>query len=97
MFRLVVESEEQSIVLSNGYVAELRYNVFNKYWYYNLMDVEGNYIFYGMALKPDSCPTYRLTHDASIPKLVILDEARGSKEPYNPYVEIGGRLGLYEI
>lgn len=97
MFRLVVESEEQSIVLSNGYVAELRYNVFNKYWYYNLADVEGNYIFYGMALKPDACPTYRLTHNIEIPKLVILDEARGSKEPYNPYVEIGGRLGLYEV
>lgn len=97
MYKLVIASEEQTLTLNNNYSAELRYNVFNKYWYYNLYNQLGEAILYGMALKPNCCPAYHLTHNSEIPKLVMYDEAPESKEEYNPYVEIGGRLGLYEI
>lgn len=96
MYKLNIRSEEQTITLSNGYTAELKYNVFDKYWYYNLFDIQQTPVFYGMALKPDTCATRDLTRNENIPLLVMLDEVPDSKEAYNPYVEIGGRLGLYE-
>lgn len=96
MNKLIIKSEEQTIALRDGYSAELRYNVFNRYWYYNLIDPDGVYVLYGQALIVNSCPSYRLVRKG-VPMLVLFDEALGNKEPYNPFVEISGRLGLYEL
>ena len=97
MYKLSIASKEQNVTIGDGYTAELRYNVFGKYWYYNLIDSGGNYLFYGLSLKPFTNALYFTETSTNVPKLFVVDEAYGDKEPYNPYVELGGRLGVYTL
>lgn len=87
---LVVASEEQELVLLNGYSASLMFDPYYKRWYYNLY-------------KNDVCNKGRTLDTGTAALLRINDYSLGlvdklaSKEFYEPYVELGSRLGLVEI
>lgn len=95
MEQISVSSKEQTISLRDGYSAELFYNVFNKFWYYNLIGPDGSYLFYGISLIPDSFA--QNNYSGEYPKLFVMDITEGSNEEYNPYLELGGRLALFSI
>lgn len=88
---LVVASEEQKLSLPNGYSADIKFDPFYKRWYYNLY--QNNELLYaGIALNPDSAPLLDFTNYS----LGLIDKL-DSNVPYEPYSELGSRLGLIEI
>lgn len=93
MNEVIVESKEQRIVLKDNKVAHIKYNPFNKYWYYDMYDSEGNIIAYGMALKPNTFATNK----QQVGGLALIDRLPNDKSEYNPFVELGGRLMLVEL
>lgn len=93
MNELVISSEEQTISIRDGYKAQIKYNPFNRYWYYNLINPDGVVVAYGLALKPNTYATYKM----DFPGLALVDRLQGDKTEYNPFVELGGRLMLVEL
>lgn len=93
MNEILVESKEQRISLKNNGVAHIKYNPFNRYWYYDMYDEFGNIVAYGLALKPNTFATNRL----QLGGLAVIDRLSGDKTEYNPFVELGGRLMLVEL
>lgn len=88
---LSVGNEEQTIFLSNGYTAVLRFDMIYKRWFYDLYR-DGEIVFAGIALVPDSRPLYNMSEVS----LGLVDFSDDKKE-YEPYSELGARLGLMEI
>lgn len=88
---LVVGSKEQTLDLGEGYIAEIRFDPFYKRWYYNLYkdDVA---MYSGVALNPDTLPLNKFTTYS----LGLVDKLK-TKDPYEPYNELGVRLGLVEV
>ena len=88
---LSISSEPQSMNLANGYVAELRFDPFYYRWFYDLYK-EGELLYAGIALTPDSCGLLNIS-DAAIGMLDTENPA-GDYEPYNA---IGTRLMIIEV
>lgn len=88
---LIVASEEQSLALLNGYSATLMFDPYYKRWYYNLYK-DSELVFAGVPLDPDTAALLGM----SAYSLGLVDKV-GTKEFYEPYVELGSRLGLVEI
>lgn len=88
---LVVSSKEQKLTLNNGYTAEIKFDPFYKRWYYDLYQYN-ELLYAGVALNPDSAPLMDFT-DYSLGLIDKLD----TKPDYEPYSELGSRLGLIEI
>lgn len=88
---LSVINEEQTIYLQDGYTAEIRFDMVYKRWYYNLYK-GGELLYAGVSLTPDSKPLDKI----SSVSLGIIDFSDDKKE-YEPYAELGARLGLMEI
>lgn len=88
---LVVASEAQILNLSYGYRAEIMFDPIYKRWFYNLY--EGDELRYaGISLEPNTAPLKGFTNYY----LGCIDKI-SSKEFYEPYVELGNRLGLMEV
>lgn len=88
---LVVASQEQKLSLSNGYTADIKFDPFYKRWYYDLY--QNNELLYaGVALNPDSTPLLNFTNYS----LGMIDKLDNTAF-YEPYCELGSRLGLIEI
>lgn len=88
---LVVASEEQTLSLQNGYIAQLFFDPIYKRWYYNLY--QGNVLRYaGIALDPDTFALEGMNNYY----LGCIDKI-DSKEFYEPFDELGSRLGLMEV
>lgn len=88
---LVVASEEQLLALLNGYNAEIFFDPIYKRWYYNLY--EGTTLKYaGIVLDPDTFPLLNFS-DYFLGCVDKLDD----KEAYEPYLELGSRLGVLEV
>ena len=88
---LVVSSDEQVIALSDGKSARLYFDPFYKRWYYNMYDNENNIMYAGIALNPDTMPLQNI----SPYYLGLIDKMDdGFYEPFN---ELGSRLGLLEV
>lgn len=108
---LVVNSEEQKLTLLNGYVAFIKFDPFYKRWYYDLY--QGDELkFAGVALNPNTIPLSKFTNYSLglIDKLSDADYYYSSGDEnfpyqnvlrhdkfYEPYLELGGRLGLLEV
>lgn len=88
---LIVGSQEQTLTLLNGYVADIRFDPFYKRWYYNLYN-NNELVFAGVPLNPDTFPLEGFTNYY----LGIIDKV-DDKLPYEPYNELGSKLGLLEI
>lgn len=88
---LSVTSKEQIIYLRDGYVVTIRYDMIYKRWFYDLY--KGTELLYaGLSLKPDTAPLSGIS-DVYVGLIDFGDD----KEQYEPYSELGGRLGLVEI
>lgn len=88
---LIVSSEEQTLKLSGGYSAKILFDPYYKRWYYNLYN--GNAIVYaGIPLDPNTAPLAGFTdyYLGCVDKLA-------NNEPYEPYDELGSRLGVIEV
>lgn len=88
---LVVGSKEQSVVLSNGFVADIKFDVFYKRWYYDLYE-NGELRFAGIALNVNTVPLFNMS-----PVSLGLVDVVGDSEEYEPYNELGTRLMLVEV
>ena len=88
---LVVSSKEQRIDLYNGFYIRLFFDPIYKRWYYNLYENE-KLKFAGIALNPDTRPLHNFTG-----YYVGLIDKITDKIGYEPYNELGARLGLLEI
>lgn len=88
---LVVASEEQALTLLNGYTATLMFDPYYKRWYYNLYK-DGELLYAGVPLDPDTAALLGY-NDYSLGLVDKLDD----KTFYEPYLELGSRLGLVEI
>lgn len=88
---LSVASEEQTLALLNGYKANIFFDPYYKRWYYNLYN--GDVLVYaGFVLDPDTASLLGFS-DYFLACVDKLD----SKEMYEPYNELGSRLGLLEV
>lgn len=88
---LVVTSEEQKISLLNGYAAFIKFDPFYKRWYYDLYQGE-QLKFAGVALNVNTLPLVTFTNYS----LGLIDK-QNKNTFYEPYLELGGRLGLLEV
>ena len=88
---LVVSSEEQKLTLSDGYSADIKFDPFYKRWYYDLY-LNNEVLYAGVALNPDSAPLIQFTNYS----LGLIDKMN-DKLFYEPFAELGSRLGLIEI
>lgn len=88
---LVVESKEQTVVLSDGYSADIKFDVFYKRWYYDLYK-DGELKFAGVALNANTVGLYKMS-----PVCLAVIDIVGDKEEYEPYNELGTRLMLVEV
>jgi len=91
MNELLVSPEEQVIALSDGYSAQILFDPFYKRWYYNLLK-DDEILYAGIALTVDTRPLYKVTGYY----LGIIDKVSDNTF-YEPFSELGGRLGLLEI
>lgn len=88
---LIVASKEQELSLGNGYNASVMFDPYYKRWYYNLY--KNDVLLYaGMPLDPDTAVLLGIT-DYS---LGLIDKV-GTRVVYEPYAELGSRLGLVEL
>lgn len=88
---LIVASKEQRVDLYNGVYVQLFFDPIYKRWYYNLY--ENNELKYaGIALNPGSRPLHNIAS-----YYVGLIDKINDKTPYEPFNELGSRLGLLEI
>lgn len=88
---LIVASEEQKLALDSGHTADIRFDRIYKRWYYDLY--EGDTLLYaGVPLDVDTMPLNRIASYS----LMVIDKL-SNKETYEPYSELGSRLGLIEV
>lgn len=88
---LVVASEPQRLTLSSESYADIFFDPYYKRWCYNLY--EGNELKYaGFVLDPDTASLLGFTDNF----LACVDKL-DNKEQYEPYNELGSRLGLLEV
>jgi hypothetical protein len=88
---LKVGSKEQKILLSNGYSADIKFDVFYKRWYYDLYK-DGELKYAGIALNVNTVGLFNIS-----PVSLGLIDIVGDKEEYEPYNELGTRLMLVEV
>ena len=88
---LSVGNEEQTIFLSDGYTAVLRFDMIYKRWFYDLYK-DDEIVFAGVSLIPNTRALYNMC-----PVSLGLVDFSDDKEEYEPYSELGARLGLMEI
>lgn len=91
VYQLTVSSEEQNIVLTGGYSAEILFDRCYKRWYYNLYK-DGDLVAAGVALNPDTAPLFGYFDDS----LGLANNIKKGVE-YEPYDELGVGLLLMEI
>ena len=91
IYSLEVGSNEQTLTLLDGHVAQLFFDRCYKRWYYNLYYMD-ELVAAGIALNPDTAPLLGFTSES----LALLDLGN-KKEEYEPFVELGQRLNLLEI
>lgn len=88
---LTVSNEEQGILLPNGYSVVLRFDMIYKKWFFDMYN--GDEIVYaGIRLEPDA-----MALDGIFDAYVALVDSVGTKEEYEPYTELGGRLSCVEV
>lgn len=88
---LIVASEEQTLTLQDGYTAQIFFDPIYKRWYYNLY--KGAELRYaGIVLDPDTFALENMTGYY----LGCIDKI-DAKEFYEPFNELGSRLGLMEV
>lgn len=88
---LLVQSKEQTIFLQNGNSVMIRFDMIYKRWFFDLYGPNG-LVYAGIALNVDTIPLLGITNIS--PGLADLS---ASKEEYEPYSELGGRLALLEV
>lgn len=88
---LNVESKEKAITLRDGYVADIRFDLVYKRWYYDLYK-DGELLYAGISLTPNSCGLLKINDYC----LGLMDRVPDEEE-YEPYVELGSKLGLLEV
>jgi hypothetical protein len=89
--KLTVESKEQTILLSGGYSADIKFDVFYKRWYFDLY-LDGVLKRAGIALNVNTVGLFNME-----PVSLGLIDIVGDKEEYEPYNELGMRLMLVEV
>ena len=88
---LSVTNQEQTIFLQDGRIVVLRFDMIYKRWFFDLY--QGDELLYaGLALNPDTAPLAGIT-DISVGLIDFSED----KTEYEPYSELGARLGLVEI
>ena len=88
---LSVGSEEQTLMLSDNYYADIKFDLIYKRWYYNLYR-NGNIIAAGISLVPNSAGLL-----GEFPVSLGLLDTGNPHEAYETYEELGRRLVLVEI
>lgn len=88
---LVVGSEPQRIMISSESYADILFDPYYKRWYYNLYE-DGQIKYAGFVLDPDTASLLGFTDEF----LACVDKL-DNKEQYEPYNELGSRLGLLEV
>lgn len=91
VYELTVASEEQSLTLNDGYVADILFDRCYKRWYYNLYK-DGELVAAGVALNPDTAPLYGYVSDS-----IGLSNNIKKNVEYEPFDELGYGLLLMEI
>ena len=91
LIELTVGSKEQTVLLSNNYSADIKFDVFYKRWYYDLYE-NGVLKFAGVALNANTLPLFSMS-----PVSLGLIDIVGDNEEYEPYNELGTRLMLVEV
>lgn len=89
--QLSVSAEEQYIGLTDGYTADIRFDPFYYRWYYDLY-YDGELLYAGISLTPDSCGLLHISTKA----LGLLDVGDKNVD-YEPYPSLGNRLVLIEV
>lgn len=88
---LSVSSAEQTIALYDGYTAVIKFDLIYKRWYYDLYQ-NGVLRYAGISLTPDTAGLYEISPYS----LAVVDRSE-DKGFYEPYNELGARLGLLEV
>lgn len=91
IYKLEVASDEQTVTMLDGYVANIFFDRCYKRWYYNLYYMN-ELVAAGIALNPDTAPLLGFTNGS----LGLLDTG-DKKQEYEPFIELGQRLSLMEI
>lgn len=90
MSELVVSSKEQYLQLADGHSADILFDPFYKRWYFNLY-LNGELLYAGVSLTPDTIGLLGIYGYS----LGLVDKL-SNNDAYEPYVELGVRLGLME-
>lgn len=89
---LLVSSEEQLLELTDGSTARLYFDPFYKRWYYNMYGADGELVYAGIALNPDTAPLKNIA-----PYYLAMVDKVADGAQYEPYNELGTRLGVLEV
>jgi hypothetical protein len=89
---LYVQPKEQTIVLDE-WTANLRFNIFDKYWYYDLY-LGTQLVLAGVKLTVNAYPLAFET--LPYPKLFLVDSDPTNTNPPDVLSDLGGRLELIE-
>jgi hypothetical protein len=88
--------QEQSINVGD-YVFIFKFNPFDREWVFDLQNQAGEYIYYNIVMRPNTYPLNGIDTKYDLPRLCMIDKEPDSKEPLNPLLDFGDRLGLFEI
>lgn len=86
-----VSSKEQTIQLSNGWVANVKFDPIYKRWFCDIY-LGTTLVYAGVPLNVDSFPLRHIS-----PLYIGVFDRMDSNADYEPYLELGGRLALLEI
>lgn len=89
---LYVQPKEQTIVLDR-WTANLRFNIFDKYWYYDLY-LGTQPLLLGVKLTVNAYPL--AFESLPYPKLCLVDTDPNNINPPDMLNDLGGRLELIE-
>lgn len=89
---LLVSSKEQILTLAGGKSARIYFDPFYKRWYYNMYNENDEIMYAGIALDPDTMPLQNIS-----PYYIGLIDKMSDNQAYEPYNELGSRLGVIEV
>ncbi|MBQ2176740.1 MAG: hypothetical protein II453_17410 [Alphaproteobacteria bacterium] len=88
---LMVSSEEQWLSLTDGYVADIKFDYIYKRWYYDLYKNE-ELVYAGIPLNKDAPNLKGIS-----PVYLATVENMPIKTEYEPFSQLGGILTLVEV
>lgn len=88
--------EEQSVIIGN-YTFNFKFNPFDREWLFDMLDLEDNIVLSNIVIKPDTYPLQNIDTKWDWPRVCMIDKYPENKEPLNPLLDFGDRLGIFEM